>query len=177
MLFSPRQVFWTSWVFITNGYVLLKKFKLYFNKSRNFCVLLVLSILWIFYIDFKNHDSSVGIVLGYRLDDRGSRVRFPAGARSFSLHHHVQNSSGAHSVSCLMGTKVSFPGGKAAGREADHSPPSSAKVNEWVELYLNSPNKPSWCGTPLKHRDNFTCTFYLYIDFILYECCILYLQS
>jgi hypothetical protein len=38
------------------------------------------------------------------------------------------------------------------GREADHSPPSSAEVKEWVELYLLSPNMPSWCGAPLKHR-------------------------
>jgi hypothetical protein len=32
-----------------------------------------------------------------------------------------------------------------SGCEADHSPPSSAKVKEWVELYLHSPNTPSWC--------------------------------
>jgi hypothetical protein len=31
-----------------------------------------------------------------------------------------------------------------SGREADHSPPSSADVKEWVELYLHSPNTPSW---------------------------------
>jgi hypothetical protein len=30
-----------------------------------------------------------------------------------------------------------------SGREADHSPPSSAEVKEWVELYLHSPNTPS----------------------------------
>jgi hypothetical protein len=28
---------------------------------------------------------------------------------------------------------------KRPGREADHSPPSSAEVKEWVELYLHSP--------------------------------------
>jgi hypothetical protein len=33
-----------------------------------------------------------------------------------------------------------------SGREADHSPPSSAEVKEWVDLYLQSPNKPSWHG-------------------------------
>jgi hypothetical protein len=59
-------------------------------------------------------DSSVGIALGYGLDDRGSRVRFPAGAGSFSLHR-VQNGSGAHPASYPMGTRGSFPGGKAAG--------------------------------------------------------------
>jgi hypothetical protein len=47
-------------------------------------------------------------------------------------------------------------GVKRPGREADHSPPSSAEVKEWVELYLHSPNTPSWRGAYLKHRDNFT---------------------
>jgi hypothetical protein len=36
-----------------------------------------------------------------------------------------------------------------SGREADHSPPSSAEVKEWVELYLHSPNMPSWRGAQL----------------------------
>jgi hypothetical protein len=62
----------------------------------------------------KSRDSSVGIALGYRLDDRDSRVRFLAGAGHFSLHHRVQNSSGAHPASYPMGTSGSFPGGKAA---------------------------------------------------------------
>jgi hypothetical protein len=78
--------------------------------------------------------SSVGIALGYGLDDRGSRVRFPAGTGNFSLHHRVQNGSGAHPASYPMGTRGCFPEG-----EADHSPPSSAEVKEWVELYLHSP--------------------------------------
>jgi hypothetical protein len=29
-----------------------------------------------------------------------------------------------------------------------------------LELYLHSPNTPSWRGAQLKHRDNFTFTFY-----------------
>jgi hypothetical protein len=53
--------------------------------------------------------------LGYGLDDRGSRVLFPEGARHFSLHHRFQNGSGAHPASYPMGTRVSFLGGKAAG--------------------------------------------------------------
>jgi hypothetical protein len=59
--------------------------------------------------------SSVGTALGYGLDDRGSRVRLPAGAGNFSLHHRVQNGSGAHPASYPMSTRGSFPGGKAAG--------------------------------------------------------------
>jgi hypothetical protein len=63
----------------------------------------------------KRRDSSVGIQLGYGLDNGGSRVRFPAGAGNFYLHHRVQNDSGAHPASYPMGTRDSFPGGKAAG--------------------------------------------------------------
>jgi hypothetical protein len=63
----------------------------------------------------KSRDSSVGIALGYGLDDQGSRVRFPAWAGNFSLHHRIQKGSEAHSASYPMGTRGSFPGGKAAG--------------------------------------------------------------
>jgi hypothetical protein len=37
-----------------------------------------------------------------------------------------------------MGAGGSFPGGKAAGREADHSPPASAEVKKmWI--YTSTP--------------------------------------
>jgi hypothetical protein len=49
------------------------------------------------------------------LDVRVSRVRFPAKAGNFSLHHRVQTGSGAHPASYPMGTGCSFPGGKVAG--------------------------------------------------------------
>jgi hypothetical protein len=48
------------------------------------------------------------------LDDRGSRVRFPAGCGNFSFHHSVQNGPGAHPA-YPMGTRGSFPEGKTAG--------------------------------------------------------------
>jgi hypothetical protein len=63
----------------------------------------------------KSRDSSVGLALGYGLDDLGSRVRFPAEAGNFSVHHRVQNGSGAHPAFYPMGTRGSFPGGKATG--------------------------------------------------------------
>jgi hypothetical protein len=46
------------------------------------------------------------------------------GARFFA---HVQTGPGAHPASCTMGTGY-FPGVKRPGRGADHSPPSSAEV-------------------------------------------------
>jgi hypothetical protein len=73
------------------------------------------------------------------LDDRGSRVRFPAGAGNFSLRHRVQNGSGAHPASYPMGTRALSLGVRRPGREADHSLPSSADVKECADLYLHSP--------------------------------------
>jgi hypothetical protein len=92
----------------------------------------------------KSRDSSVGIALGYGLDDRGSRVRFPAEAGNFSLHRRVQNGSGTHPASYAMGTRGSFLGVNRPGREADHSPPSNAEVKDSVELYLHSTSTSSW---------------------------------
>jgi hypothetical protein len=44
-----------------------------------------------------------------------------------------------------MGTGGPFPGGKARpGRDADHSPPSSAEVKNEEELYLPPPQTPLW---------------------------------
>jgi hypothetical protein len=45
---------------------------------------------------------------------------------------------------------------KRPGREADHSPPSSAKAKERMELYLQSPNTPSWRGVQLKKKSTGT---------------------
>jgi hypothetical protein len=70
------------------------------NQYRNFSV--------------RRH-SSVGITLCYGLYDWDSRVRLPAGARNFYLHHRDQNGSGAHSASYPMCTRGSYPGGKTAG--------------------------------------------------------------
>jgi hypothetical protein len=60
-------------------------------------------------------DSSVGIALGYGLDDRDSRVRLSEEACNFSLHHRVQNGAGAHQASYPMGTRGSFPGDEVVG--------------------------------------------------------------
>jgi hypothetical protein len=49
------------------------------------------------------------------LDYWGTRIRFPGGAGSFSLHHRVQNGPGAHPASYPMGTRGSFLGDRAAG--------------------------------------------------------------
>jgi hypothetical protein len=63
------------------------------------------------------------------LDDRAIGVRSPAGTKDFSSILCVQTGSGAHPASCTMGTGGPFSRGKARpGRDADHSPPSSAGI-------------------------------------------------
>jgi hypothetical protein len=50
----------------------------------------------------------------------------------------VQTGSGAHPTYYTMGTGGSFPGVNRPGREADHSPPTSAEVKEmWI--YTSTP--------------------------------------
>jgi hypothetical protein len=72
--------------------------------------------------NISSRGSSVSIVSDYG-------VRSPAGAKSFSSILCVQTGSGAHPASCRVGTGGPFPGGKARpGRDAGHSPPSSAEV-------------------------------------------------
>jgi hypothetical protein len=63
-------------------------------------------------------------VSDYGLDDRAIGLRSPAGAKDFSSILCVQTGSGSHPAS-----GGPFSGGKARpGRDADHSPPSSAEV-------------------------------------------------
>ena len=55
----------------------------------------------------------------------------------------VQTGPGAHPASYIMGAG-SFPGVKGSGRGVDHPFPTSAEVEERVELYLYCPAGPSW---------------------------------
>jgi hypothetical protein len=81
---------------------------------------------------------SVGIALGYGMDDRGSRIRFPAGAGNFSVHHRVQTGLKPTQppIQWVLGALSQVI--KRLRREAGHSPPSSAEVkNAWS--YTSTP--------------------------------------
>jgi hypothetical protein len=86
----------------------------------------------------KSHDSSVGIALGYGLDGRDSKFRFPAGAGNFFLHHRIQNGSGAYPASYPMGTRGLFLRVKRLGR----------KLTTHLHLVLRSKNEWSYIFTP-----------------------------
>jgi hypothetical protein len=69
-------------------------------------------------------------------------------------------------------------GVKGPGREAGHSSPSSAEVKECVELYLHSPNTPSWrsvksTGTTLPLPFNFLVNVLFIYDYCsqIFEFC------
>jgi hypothetical protein len=93
-----------------------------------------------------SRDSSVGTALGNGLDDRGSWVRFPAGLRIFLFTTASRTALGPTQPPIQWVAGVHSLEVKRPGCEAGHSPPSSAEVKEWVELYLYFPNTSSWCG-------------------------------
>jgi hypothetical protein len=80
---------------------------------------------------YREPGSSVSIVSGHGLDGRAIEVRSPTEARDFSSTSVFRPALG-HPASCTMGTGGPFPGSKERpGRDADHSPLSSADfVNE-----------------------------------------------
>jgi hypothetical protein len=84
-------------------------------------------ILMAYLITFRSRGSSVSTVSGYGLDDRAIEVRSPAGAKDFSSILCVQTSPTQPPVQWAPG--VLSPGVKARPRrDAEHSPPSSAEV-------------------------------------------------
>jgi hypothetical protein len=136
----------SQWVFVVIAYFVIDSVRKRLDTSS--------------YISYKSRDSSVGIALSYRLDDRGPRVRFPAEGGNFSLHHRVQNGSEAHPASYPMGTRGSFPGSKTAGA---WSWPLTSIYTRGQRMSGAMPPLPqyafmAWCL--VKYRDNFT--FYLY---------------
>jgi hypothetical protein len=98
--------------------------------------------------------SSVGIALGYGLNDRGSRVRFPAGLGIF-LFTAYRTALGPTQPPIQWVPGALFLGLKRPVREADHSPPSSVEVkNAWSYTFTPQYVFMAWCLTT--HRDNFT---------------------
>jgi hypothetical protein len=78
------------------------------------------------------------MALGYGLDDRGSRVRFPAGTGIFLFTIAFRTALGPTKSPIQWVPGALSLGVKRPGCEADHSPPSSAEVkNAWS--YTSTP--------------------------------------
>jgi hypothetical protein len=105
---------------------------------------LFISLISIISIDSyygRSLDSAVGIATGYVLDDRGVEVRVPEGSRILSTPRRPVWLRGPPNPQWVPGA-LSL-GLKRQGREADHSPPTSAKVKTmWI--YTSTPHTPSW---------------------------------
>jgi hypothetical protein len=85
--------------------------------------------LAILLMTLRSRGSSGSIVSDYGLDDRVIGVRSPAGSKDFSSNLCVHTSSGAHPASVQWVPGALSPGVKARpGRDANHSPPSSAEI-------------------------------------------------
>jgi hypothetical protein len=86
-------------------------------------------------------------VSDYGLDDRAVEVRSPAGAKDFSSILCVQTGSKLHGMKNIK-IPVQWVAGALSldkarpGRDANHSPPSSAEVVNEYELYLLSTQAP-----------------------------------
>jgi hypothetical protein len=98
------------------------------NPSQNYFLITVSG---------RSRDSAVGIATGYGLDGRGVGVGVPVGTRIFSSLRCPDRLWDPRSL-LSNGYQGLFPRGKAAGSEADHSPPASAKVKKmWI--YTSTP--------------------------------------
>jgi hypothetical protein len=111
-----KSQIWTEWFRIHyRGYKFLFTINTKLRSNRISNISELLSAIHDNILHCISRNSSVSTALGYGLDDRGSRIQFLAVAGDFSLHHRVQNGSGAHPASYPMGIGGSFPGSKAAG--------------------------------------------------------------
>jgi hypothetical protein len=90
--------------------------------------------------------------MGYGLDIRGSIL---ARSKTFFCTPQGSDSICPHPVSYPTDTEIVFQGVKRPGREAEHSPSSSAKDNNGGAI-LPLFDTPSGRGTFIS-RDNFAC--------------------
>jgi hypothetical protein len=93
----------------------------------------------------RSRVSSGSIVSDYGLDDRAIGVRSRQGQRIFPLTSVSRPALGPTQPPVQWVPGVLSPGVKPRpGRDADHSPLSSAEVVNEYELYFLSPQAPPW---------------------------------
>jgi hypothetical protein len=88
----------------------------------------VFAPLWSTYLACNSAGWEPGWRLGYELDDRRVKVRFPEGAREFIFSIASRQAVGPTQPPVQRVPAALFLGIKRQGHEADHSPPFSAEV-------------------------------------------------
>jgi hypothetical protein len=81
-------------------------------------------------VHHRRRDSAVGMATGYRLDGRGFGFRALVGSRIFSSPRRPDRLWGPPSLLSNGVPGALSQGAKQQGREADHSPPTSAEVKK-----------------------------------------------
>jgi hypothetical protein len=118
-------------------------------------IMRIVALLYLHFVLFQIvcYKYSVGIATGCGLDDRGS---IPGGGLGIFPFDTVSRPALGLTQPPIQWVPGALSlGVYRPGREADHSPPSSAEVNECVDLYLHPQYVcMAWCL--VKHRDNFT---------------------
>jgi hypothetical protein len=92
-----------------------------------------------------------------------SGVRVSVGAGNSSPYHGVQTVFGAHPASYPMGNRGSFSVSKAAGAWSWPLNFIYCRGQECVDLYLHSPNTPSWNSAELKIKAQGQLYLYLFL--------------
>jgi hypothetical protein len=110
----------------------------------------------------ESHDGSVGIALGYGLDDRVPGFDSQRGLRIFLFSTASRTALGSTQLPIQWVPGALSLGVNRPGSEADYSPPPSAEAKEKVELYFHSPSTSLWRGAQLKESTGITLPFYLY---------------
>jgi len=85
-------------------------------------------------------------------------VRFPAEDGNFSIRYRIQTGSVARPASYLWVSGALPLGIKRSGGEANHSPQSSAEVNNAWNAVSPLPQYDFMGWYLVKHKDNFTFT-------------------
>jgi hypothetical protein len=107
--------------------------------------------------EVQSRDSSVGIALGYGLDDRGLGFGCRRGLGKFLFTTASRTALGPTQPPIQWVPGVFSLGVKRLGREADHSPPPSAEVkNAWSYTSTSQYVFMVWCL--VRHRDTLTFT-------------------